>query len=64
MTDDYAAADALRTEAYSVLRLMRGTGVEHVRGQTAEVWALRYAVAAHMMELAGPQNDNNGGQGE
>jgi len=58
MTDDYALADALRTEAYSVLRLMRGTGVEHVRGQNVDVWALRYEVAAHMMQLAGPQNDN------
>lgn len=52
--DEYARADAVRCEAYGVLRLMRGCGVEHVRGQDIRVWSLRYAVAAHMMALAGP----------
>jgi hypothetical protein len=54
MTDDYAIADAVRVEAYGVLRLMDACGLEHVRGQTRAVWALRYAVAAHMMTLATP----------
>ena len=51
--DPYAQADAIRCEAYGVLRLMRGCNLEHVRGQNADVWTLRYLVAAHMMELAG-----------
>jgi hypothetical protein len=52
MNDDYAVADAVRTECYSVLRLMIGTEVEHVRGQPVVGWALRYSVAAWMMQLA------------
>ena len=52
--DAYAQADSVRCEAYGVLRLMRGCNLEHVRGQNADVWMLRYMVATHMMELAGP----------
>jgi hypothetical protein len=54
MTDDYAKADEVRIEAYGVLRLMHACNLEHVRGQPKPVWMLRYAVAAHMMELASP----------
>jgi hypothetical protein len=54
MTDAYAQADALRVEAYGVLRLMRGCNLDEVRGQPERVWLLRYMVATHMMmQLAG-----------
>lgn len=55
IVDEYARADALRTEAYGVLRLMRGCGLGEVRGQSERVWVLRYMVAAHMMQLAQPR---------
>lgn len=57
--DAYAQADSVRTEAYGVLRLMRGCNLDEVRGQNVDVWTLRYLVAAHMMELAGPQTTTN-----